>query len=63
MSNIMDRSVGSDDGKIVLDGAFVRAQVREAIKTFFTPLVGVYAAAMGKRVTFLRRERGVKRAA
>jgi hypothetical protein len=31
----------------VVDGAYFRAQAREALKTFVAPLAGVYEAAKG----------------
>ena len=50
-------------GKIVVDGAFLRAQAMEAVETFFAPLAGVYAAARGERVQVTRRRRKAKKAA
>ena len=40
---------------VILDGEFLKDQAREALESFFTPLLGVYAAATGKRPTLRRR--------
>lgn len=45
------------DGKIVVDGEFLREQAKEAVETFFAPLAGVYAAAKGERIFFRKRRR------
>jgi hypothetical protein len=52
----------SNDGKIIVDGEFLREQAREAVETFFAPLAGVYAAARGKRVLIRGRRRAKKAA-
>lgn len=59
MSEVLDRP----DGKIVLNAEFLRAQAVEAVATFFTPLVGVYAAAKGKSVSVRRKARRSKKVA
>ena len=49
--------------KMVLDSDFFRNQAKEAVETFFAPLVGVYAAAKGERILTTRRPRRSKKAA
>ena len=51
------------EGKIVVDGDFLRDQAKEAVETFFAPLAGVYAAAKGERIFFRRRRRRARKAA
>jgi hypothetical protein len=50
------------EGRVVVDGEFLRDQAKEAVETFFAPLAGVYAAAKGERIFFRRRHRRAKRA-
>ncbi|HZC80494.1 MAG TPA: type II toxin-antitoxin system prevent-host-death family antitoxin [Nitrospiraceae bacterium] len=37
-----------------LDGRFLREEAREAIRSYFAPFAGIYAAATGKRIIFVR---------
>lgn len=50
MSEVIDRPA-SGDRKIALNGEFLKVQAIDAVETFFVPLIGIYAAAKGKKVT------------
>jgi len=63
MANVREPELRHTDGKIVVDGEFLREQAKEAVETFFAPLAGVYAAAKGERILFRRRRRRAKKAA
>ena len=51
------------DGKIRIDGDFLKEQASEAVATFFAPLMGVYAAIRGDRIVLRRRRRQRRKAA
>jgi hypothetical protein len=63
MTEVLDRPAPTEDGKVVLDGEFLRTQAKEAVETFLSPLLGVYAAATGRRLATVRKRRRAKRAA
>ena len=48
------------EGMIRIDGNFLRAQMNEAVTTFFAPLIGVYAAARGEKIILRRRRKHKK---
>ncbi len=41
------KSGAQESDTFVVDGAYLRTQAREALKTFVAPLAGVYKAAKG----------------
>ena len=41
-----------------LDGKFLRDEAREAIRSYFSPLAGIYGAATGKKVVLVRDPEG-----
>jgi len=40
-----------------LDGAFIKHEAKEALKSYFFPFSGLYAAATGRDVIFVRRDK------
>jgi hypothetical protein len=64
VAEVIDRPVEeAPEGKIRIDGEFLKEQASEAITTFFAPLLGVYAAATGKRIVVKGRRKSPKKKA
>lgn len=66
MTEVLERPTPApeaEDGKVVIDREFLRTQAKEAVETFLSPLLGVYAAATGRRVATFRKRRARRRAA
>ena len=45
-----------DEPTFTLDGAFIKREAKEALKSYFFPFSGLYAAITGKDVVFIRRD-------
>lgn len=40
-----------------LDGDFIKREAKEALKSYFFPFSGIYAAVTGREVIFIRRDK------
>ncbi len=47
----MKKTTANDSETFVLDGAYLRAEASEALKSFISPLSGVFEAAKGNTST------------
>jgi hypothetical protein len=41
-----------------LDGKFLKDEAREAVRSYFSPFVGIYAAATGRKIVLVRDKDG-----
>ena len=42
----------------VIDGKFLRDEAKEAVRSYFSPFAGIYAAATGRKILIVRDEEG-----
>ena len=50
----------TDSGTFVIDGAYIRNQAREAVKTFVGPYTGVYEAVTGSERRYVQSANSVQ---
>lgn len=57
MAKLKEREVKTmrDLGEtFTLDGAFIKREAKDALKSYFIPFSGIYAAATGRKVVIIR---------
>ena len=42
----------------VMDGKFLRDEAKEAVRSYFSPFAGIYAAATGRKILIVRDKEG-----
>ena len=57
MGNVKSRrSTPPSEPTFTLDGNFFKREAKEALKSYFLPFSGLYAAVTGREVVFIRRD-------
>lgn len=59
MSDVSERGRSSEP-TFKLDGEFLKREAKEALKSYFMPLSGIYAALTGRDIVFVKRDRDGK---
>ena len=56
MSNVKERKLRREP-TFTLNGDFLKREAKDALKSYFLPLSGIYAALTGRDVVFVKRDR------
>jgi hypothetical protein len=52
----LDDRIAQPEPTFTFDGDFIKREAREALKSYFFPLSGLYAAVTGREVIFIKRD-------
>jgi hypothetical protein len=56
MADVKER-VSQDEPTFTVDGEFLKREAKDALKSYFMPLSGIYAAVTGRDVEIVHRDK------